>query len=271
MEQGQSHYLQPQDIATTSSPTFDNITVNNINGKVANDIVTGPASATNNDVCSFNSTTGKIIQDSGIATSNLFLKDGGVTATGNFNLGTHEINHISAIRPVDRNVNIGNTTTLPLGGIGNIVLGDLTTVTANNAVCVGLQNIARGDSVAIGKETIAGTNATVIGYRSSSGTNTDSVVMGHDNVSNGTSADIFGINRTNSTSNSLLLGNGSYTNIRANSTCDLGTSSIPFQNIYSNSSLVGPVNSRTVDNIVSNTSTGTLTLLFPIKLSKIVG
>ena len=77
----------------------------------------------------------------------------------------------------------------------------------------------------------------------------DSVVAGHDNVSNGTSADIFGINRTNSTSNSLLLGNGSYTNIRANSTCDLGTSSIPFQNIFSNSSLIGPVNSRTVDNI----------------------
>ena len=47
----------PQDIATTSSPTFNNITVNNINGKVANDLVTGPASATNNDVCSFNSTT----------------------------------------------------------------------------------------------------------------------------------------------------------------------------------------------------------------------
>ena len=31
----------PQDIATRSSPTFVNITVNNINGKVANDLVTG--------------------------------------------------------------------------------------------------------------------------------------------------------------------------------------------------------------------------------------
>ena len=94
--------------------------------------------------------------------------------------------------------------------------------------------------------------------------------MGHDNVSNGTSADIFGINRTNSTSNSLLLGNGSYTNIRANSTCDLGTSSIPFQNIYSNSSLVGPVNSRTVDNVISNTSPGTLNNIVSFVSDKVI-
>ena len=114
-------------------------------GKLADDLVTGLASATNNDICSFNSTTGKIIQDSGIVTSNLFLKDGSVTATGNFNMGTHEINYISAIRPVDTNIDIGNTISLPLGGTGNIVLGDLTTVTASNAVCVGLQNIARGN------------------------------------------------------------------------------------------------------------------------------
>lgn len=261
----------PQPISTTSSPTFSNITItNNINGKVANDLVTGPASAINNDVCSFNSTTGKIIKDSGIATSNLFLKDGSVTATGNFNMGTHEITNISAIRPVDTNINIGNSTSLPLGGIGNIVLGDLTTATANDAVCIGLQNIARANSVAIGKETIAGTNATIVGYRSSSGTNTDSIVFGHDNTSNGTNADIFGVNCTNSISNSLLIGNGSYTNIRANTTCDLGTSSIPFQNIYSNSSLIGPTNSRTVDNIVSNTSTGTLNNLVSFVSDKVI-
>ena len=49
----------------------------------------------------------------------------------------------------------------------------------------------------------------------------------------------------------MLLGNGAYTNIRANSTCDLGTSSVPFQNVYSNASLVGTTNSRTVNSIVS--------------------
>jgi hypothetical protein len=97
-------------------------------------------------------------------------------------MGTNEITNISAIRPVDTNIDIGNTTSLPVGGIGNIVLGDLTTVTANNSVCIGLQNIARGNSVAIGKETVAGTSATVVGYRSTSGLNTDSIIMGHDTV-----------------------------------------------------------------------------------------
>ena len=46
---------------------------------------------------SFNGTSGDIIKDSGIAQSNLFLKDGSVTATGNFNMGTKEITNISAI------------------------------------------------------------------------------------------------------------------------------------------------------------------------------
>ena len=115
-------------------------------------------------------------------------------------MGTHEINNISAIRSVHTNIDIG-IQFRSSWWYRNIVLGDLTTVTASNAVCVGLQNIARGNSVAIGKETVAGTNATIIGYRSSSGTNTDSVVAGHDNVSNGTSADI---KFTSSTSNSLL-------------------------------------------------------------------
>ena len=59
----------------------------------------------------------------------------------------------------------------------------------------------------------------------------DVIHIGRDNFSNAISADIFGVNRTNTTANSLLLGNGSYTNIRANNTCDLGTSVVPFQSI----------------------------------------
>jgi hypothetical protein len=35
----------PQPIATTSNPTFNDLTVNHINGKVANDLVTGPVSS----------------------------------------------------------------------------------------------------------------------------------------------------------------------------------------------------------------------------------
>jgi hypothetical protein len=78
----------PQTIAPTSNPTFNNLTVSTINGKIGNDLVTGPASSTNNDVCSFNGTTGEVIQDSGISTSLLFLKDGSVTMTGNIDVGS---------------------------------------------------------------------------------------------------------------------------------------------------------------------------------------
>ena len=131
---------------------------------------------------------------------------------------------------------------------------------------IGLQNVARGNSVAIGKETVAGNKRDIVAYRSTSGVNTDSV----DNVSSATSADVIGVNQTNSTANSLLLGNGSYTNIRANSTCDLGTVSVPFQNIYSNASLFGPSNSRTVDNIVSNTGTGTLNNVVSFVSDKVI-
>ena len=121
-----------------------------------------------------------------------------------------------------------------------------------------MQNIARSNSVAIGKETIAGTNATIVGYRSLSGSQTDTNIVGHDNVSSGgASADIFGVNQTNSQTNSLLLINGSYTNIRASgSVCDLGTSWIPLKDVYSNGSLVGTVNTRLTNNVVSNPSTG---------------
>ena len=172
-------------------------------------------------------------------------------------MGTHEIQNISAIRPTNTNVNIGNSTSIGVGGVGNVLIGDYSSTTGSNGVSLGIQNICRLNSVAIGKETIAGTSATVVGYRSSSGNNSDSVVLGHDNVSSGVSADIVGVNRTNNQANSLLLGNGSYTNIRANSTCDLGTAAVPFHDIYSNSSLIGTNNTRTVDSIVSCPATVT--------------
>ncbi len=98
----------PQPIATTSSPTFANITINGnvvgfINTRACDDIIScstaqttnnlvafdattkvvkdsgilstnvvqGPASAVNNDVCSFDLTSGKLIKDSGILSTNI--------------------------------------------------------------------------------------------------------------------------------------------------------------------------------------------------------
>ena len=83
-------------------------------------------------------------------------------------------------------------------------------------------------------------------------------MIGRDNFSSGgDSADIIGVGRNNAQANTLMLGNGSYTNIRANSTCDLGTTAIPFQSLYLNGSIAGATNSRTADNIVSNAGTAT--------------
>ena len=146
------------------------------------------------------------------------------------------------------NVNIGNATTLGFAAQDNVLIGlqsSVNATTAGNVVIgtlassiaggystiLGQQSIARGNAVAIGKEAVAGFGAVTVGYRSSSGVRVDSIILGRDNVSNAHSGDILGVNRTNSTTNSLLLGNGSYVNIRANSTCDLGTATIPFQNL----------------------------------------
>ena len=65
--------------------------------------------------------------------------------------------------------------------------------------------------------------------------------------------------------------NGSYTNIRANSTCDLGTSAIPYQTLYSNASIAGTINSRLTNDIVSNTSTGVTGNLPSFVSAKVIG
>ena len=65
--------------------------------------------------------------------------------------------------------------------------------------------------------------------------------------------------------------NGLYTNIRENgAVCDLGTSLVPFKDIYSNGSIVGTINSRLTNDIVSNTSTGTLNNLVSFLSNKVI-
>ena len=105
----------PQPIGPSSDPSFHNLTVSTINGKIGNDLVTGPASSANSNVASFDGTGGKVIKDSGISQNLLFLKDGSVTATGNFNMGTKEINSIAAIRPSSTNVLVGNSAAVSWG------------------------------------------------------------------------------------------------------------------------------------------------------------
>ena len=201
----------PQSIAPTSSPSFNNLTVNTINGKIGNNIVTGPASAISDRLVSFDGISGKIIKDSNILGSDIFLRTGTVAMTGNFNANNKDLINVKAIRPIDSNLNIGNSTTVPLGSIGTITIGDFATSTGDTSVSIGIQNIARANSIAIGKETISGIGSTVIGYKSSCGSRADTIVIGRENFSTGANgADIIGVGQTNIISNSLLLGNGSF-------------------------------------------------------------
>ena len=191
-------------------------------------------------------------------------------STVDLDMNNHYISNFNSLRPINTNVNIGNTTSLTAVGSGQIVIGDFTTSTGSSNVCIGLSNIARNLGVAIGKETICGVGGVSVGYRSQTN-QTDVIHIGRDNFSNALGADIFGVNQTNSQANSLLLGNGSYTNIRApGSVCNLGTSSVPFQTLFSNGSISGTVNTRLTNDIVSNTGTGTLNNIVSFTSDKIM-
>ena len=154
---------------------------------------------------------------------------------------------------------------------GNVVIGTLaSSIAGGYATILGQQSIARGNAVAIGKEAVAGFGAVTVGYRSSSGVRVDSIILGRDNVSNADSGDILGVNRTNSITNSLLLGNGSYVNIRANSTCDLGTATIPFQNLYTNGSIIGTVKTSAANDLITNVGTATLGRVTTFSSNKVI-
>lgn len=78
-------------LSCTTNPTYGNLPMWSIVNKVFDDsaissfnVVTGPASAVNNNLCSFNLTSGKIIKDSAIASTNVFKVDGTVSMTGVF-------------------------------------------------------------------------------------------------------------------------------------------------------------------------------------------
>lgn len=236
--------------------------------------------------------------------SGVFLPLAGGTMSGTINMGAQEITNVSAVRfnntnvtlgasstigaGTTNNINIGNATTIPtasdsnvvignqasmsgLGTAGNIVLGYLaSSVLGGYNTVIGQQASGRGNAVAIGKEVVAGAGATIVGHRSWSNTHIDSVVMGRDNTSSAASADIFGVNRTNNQINSLLLGNGSYQNIRANSTCDLGTVAAPFQSLYINGSIAGTTKTSAANDLVTNAGLATAGRVATFSANKII-
>lgn len=225
----------PQQIATTSSPTFTNITINgNVGGPVntrsSDNIISCSTAQITGDLVRFSASskviedagllstnivtnTGigavgnipkfvsdKIIQDSNIAASNLFLADGTVNATGNFNLNSHELQNVSALRPNSSNIIIGTSASAIVGSnivIGNsssisnsgpcVVVGNSNTLQSNcnNSVLVGdsVTLTAIGgmqDSVFVGSNITSqgGTRNIIVGKGSSNDTGNDNVIVG---------------------------------------------------------------------------------------------
>lgn len=82
--------------------------------------VQGPASAVTGNLCSYNSTTGKVIADSLILGSNVFLKTGTVAMTGALNLNSQNITNggvITVINTTD-STTVGTGSIITSGGIG---------------------------------------------------------------------------------------------------------------------------------------------------------
>ncbi len=127
-------------------------------------------------------------------------------------------------------------------GTYGVLLGVGNTNTNNTAgnVAVGSFNVVTGDTTPFS----GGGGAIAIGYTTSA-LNKGSIAIGT------------GI--TNSTASSLLIGGlDPIVNCRVatDNTCDLGTSSVHFKDIYASGNLSGATNSRSIDNIVSSNLTG---------------
>jgi hypothetical protein len=113
------------------------------------------------------------------------------------------------------------------GGNSAISIGTTATTGTHTAICIGYHSTMTGAGVLVG-----------IDCTSSGKSN----IFGDNNTSSAAGADIFGSSQTNSTANSLLF--SGYVNIRAGTgSCDLGTTSVKFQNLF----LSGAISCPTLD------------------------
>ncbi len=236
------------DLGTTGVP-FQTLYLNgSITGptqtRLANDLVSNTGSAAAGNIANFVSS--KVIQDSGVPSSALsgapFLPLSGGVMSGDLDINGHVINNVLA-----GNVRIGYTTTASYtdsviignfagsSGVGSVIAIGPNTTGANTAIGIGSGVTAGSGSTVIGEGSVdLGTINTLYGRgQTTAAANTGVVSFGDVNAATVDHAMMFGDHLTNSTANSLLLGNSSLVNIRTPSTvCDLGTAAVPFQTLY---------------------------------------
>ena len=226
----------------------------------------------------------KVAVDSGIAASSLsggpFLPLAGGTMLGTLDMAnqTLSVNNMS-----------DNGSGIQWGASSNA--GN------NDAIVIGPRSSTTTDSVIIGRDSSsAGTYGVVLGVNSSSGNNTagnvalgafcnasgdttpfsgggGAIAIGFTVDASNKEAIAIGSGLNNSTASSLLIGGTApMVNWRTlnDNTCDLGTSGTAFKDIYSKGSITGATNTRTVDNIVSNSGTGTANNICSFASNKVV-
>lgn len=192
-----------------------------------------------------------------IASGGAFLPTAGGTMSGAINMGVQEINNVSAIRSSTTNVIIGTGATI--ASTNGVAVGNSATVggVSDYSVAIGYNATNNGAvSTVIGNNSINyAAGCVAIGYNNAT-TGANSIALGYSSNATATRSHAIGYSLTNNTANSLLL--DCTDNIRGSAnTCSLGTMAEPFGSIYSAGSLVGTLNTRTVDDIVSNTGAST--------------
>ncbi len=213
------------DLGTTANRFKDAYISTSLIGAVktsaVDSIVTGPASATADDICSFNATTGKIIKDSGIAASTLIggpflpLAGGTMTAgTGTINMNSSSLTNVFSIAPSSSNIIIGSSAAAG-STTNNIVIG-------NSASSVGIAD----SNVIIGRSAqAASANSVAIGYASSAAASNNVSIgfgtviqSGQNNVAIGDGATIFNAGAENVCIGSNIFSQNSF-NVLAGRSC----------------------------------------------------
>ena len=241
----------PQQIATTSSPTFNNITITgnvagNTNSRSADDILSCSTSQTTGDLLSFSSAQ-KVVVDSGVIASNVVTNSG--TSTNNdivvFNGTTGKLITDSGI-----NISaISGGPFMPIAGgtfSGNVGMAS-NVLTVNNMSDDGINGIIWGKSstntagaggIVIGNNSsVSATQATVLGA-SSSGAGTACAVFGPDNTASSAANGSVIIGNSNNVTGSMGICVGYFNTVSASNAIAIGQD---ITNSTANSMLIGSV------------------------------